>query len=711
MIRTVSVGKRRITRLRSLFFGLFLWHLSTAPQVLPADSSEAPPSVGSVIGRTNDADLAVPAPVKELTMTNYDWTGPYVGGHVGYATGSSKWLATQAGATSPSLNGSLDFYKGFDFSKGTGSFFGGFQAGYNYMLPSQLVLGVEGDISFPNTIKATQQISSPSIGQASYGEMVEYFGTVRGRIGYTFHNWLIYGTAGFAWTNDQFTRAQIAGTPVGGTAVPGMTESSLHWRTGGTVGAGVEVPFAPNWTTKLEYLFTHFGTIGVKFPAAAQRFDSNLSINEVRLGLNYSFGNGAAQWNSSIADYVSIHGQSTYVNQYAPSFRAPYRGINSLVPKSGRETWDATLYAGLRLWQGAELWINPEIDQGFGLAGTVGAAGFPSGEAYKVGNNYPYVRVPRMFIRQTIGLSGETEKVEPELNQFEGSRLANRVVVTLGKFAVTDIFDTNRYAHDPRSDFLNWALIDTGTFDYAADSWAYTYGTAIEWYQDRWTLRTGVFDLSIAPNSAVLDPGFRQFQLVFEVERRHNLWGQPGKVAITGFLSRGRMGRYQDAVQLASITGAPADIAAVRRYRSRGGISINVEQQILPDLGLFARAGLANDDVEPYEFTDVDRTIAAGLSLSGTRWGRPDDTVGVAGVINGISSEHKAFLNAGGLGILVGDGKLPHPGGEYIVEAYYNVRIRRGVSAAFDLQHITNPGYNRDRGPVWVPGFRFHVEF
>jgi high affinity Mn2+ porin len=687
-----------------ILFVVFFWYLAAASQALGADPNEPPP----VVDRS-DAEFTVTVPVKELPIAEYDWTGPYVGAHVGYGWGNSEWTAH--GAAAPSLTGSLDFYKGFDFSKGTGSYFGGFQAGYNTMLPSHLVFGIEGDVSFPNSIKATQQISSPSIGQASYGEMVEYFGTLRGRIGYSFHNWLIYGTGGFAWTYDQFTRAQIAGTPTGGSAVSGMTESSLHWRTGGTVGAGVEVPFAPNWSAKLEYLFTHFGTVGVNFPAAGQRFDSGLSVNEVRLGLNYNFGNSAVQWTSPIADYVNVHGQSTYVNQYAPSFRSPYRGPNSLVPKSGRETWDATFYTGLRLWQGAELWINPEIDQGFGLSTTVGVAGFPSGEAYKVGNNYPYIRVPRMFIRQTIGLSGETEEVEPGLNQFGGVRLSNRLVVTIGKFAVTDIFDTNKYAHDPRIDFLNWALIDTGTFDYAADSWAYTYGTAVEFYQGRWTLRAGVFDLSVTPNSADLDPGFRQFQLVFEVEKRHDLWGQPGKVAITGFLSRGRMGRYQDAVQLAAITGAPADIAAVRHYTSRGGISFNVEQQILPDLGLFARAGLASGNVEPYEFTDVDRTIAAGLSLSGTRWGRPDDTVGVAGVINGISSAHKAFLNAGGLGILVGDGKLPHPGGEYIAEAYYKINIWRRAFATVDLQYITNPGYNRDRGPVWVPGFRFHAEF
>jgi high affinity Mn2+ porin len=132
-------------------------------------------------------------------------------------------------------------------------------------------------------------------------------------------------------------------------------------------------------------------------------------------------------------------------------------------------------------------------------------------------------------------------------------------VITLGKFGVTDVFDTNRYAHDPRSDFMNWALVDSGTFDYAADAWGYTYGAAVEWYSGRWTLRGGLFDLSIVPNSTELDPRFSQFQWIGEIERRHELWGQPGKVAVTGFLSRGRMGRFDDAVLLSNLTGQPAD--------------------------------------------------------------------------------------------------------------------------------------------------------
>ena len=276
---------------------------------------------------------------------------------------------------------------------------------------------------------------------------------------------------------------------------------------------------------------------------------------------------------------------------------------------------------------GRRVWVDPEIDQGFGLSGTLGVAGFTSGEAYKVGASVPYARVPRAFIRQTVDLGGDSQKVDSDLNKFSGSQTANRLVITVGKFGVTDVFDNNKYAHDPRNDFMNWALIDTGTFDYAADAWGFTYGAAAEWYQGDWTVRGGVFDLSIVPNSTELDPTFDQFQWVGEIERRYELWGQPGKVAVTGFLSRGRMGSYADALALAAATGGVPSTAAVRQYTSRGGLSVNIEQQITEQLGAFARAGFANGDIEPYEFADIDRTVAAGLSLNGKSWGRPDDTL------------------------------------------------------------------------------------
>jgi high affinity Mn2+ porin len=411
-------------------------------------------------------------------------------------------------------------------------------------------------------------------------------------------------------------------------------------------------------------------------------------------------------------DNVNFHGQTTFVEQAYPAFRSPYQGAQSLPGGGqGRETWDATLYAGVRLWQGAELWINPEIDQGFGLENTLGVAGFPSAEAYKQGFDYPYARLPRTFIRQTIDLGGETQKIEAGANQFAGSQTANRLVITVGKFSVSDMFDENKYAHDPRNDFLNWALVDVGTFDYAADAWGYTYGAAVEWYQGNWTLRGGLFDLSIVPNSADLDPTFGQFQWVGEIERRYDLWSHPGKIAVTGFLSRGRMGSFEDAIELAEITGGPADIAAVRQYQSRGGVSMNLEQEITSYLGAFIRAGWADGNVEPFEFTDIDRSVAAGLSLNGKPWGRPDDTVGFAGIVNGISSVHEAFLNDGGLGILIGDGMLPHPGLEQIIETYYSYAISTSTKVSFDYQLIVNPAYNTDRGAVNVFAGRVHTAF
>jgi high affinity Mn2+ porin len=669
------------------------------------------------------ASLPVKAPVAYVSK-DYDWNGWYVGAHVGVIRGASNWSATQPGAGGPGLSGSFDLPFNFDFMAGTGSYVAGLQGGYDYVLPSRLMLGFEADASFPNSdvqvpfsVRGSQTITSPLTGQVTYGEAVVHYGTARARVGYAFDHFLLYGTGGLAWTYDQVTRTQVAGFPVGGLATPGTVDTAQLWRLGWAAGAGVEIPLAGNWTAKAEYLSTGFGRKGAIFPAGAQAFESDLAMQSIRLGVNYRIGDNAhisdflAKGPSALeTDNFAFHAQATYVNQYDPPFRAPYKGQNSLIPDIGRETADVTLYAGVRLWKGAEAWISPEVDQGFGLSASVGAAGFPSGEAYKVGADYPYTRLHRAFLRQTIDLGGEVQKVDAGLNQFSGSQTSDRLVFSVGKFSVGDIFDTNKYAHDPRVDFMNWTIIDTGTFDYAADAWAYSVGAAAEWYQGPWTLRGGLFDLSTAPNATHLDPQFGQFQWVGEIERRYVIWDQPGKLAINGFLTRGRMGSFQDAIDLAAQTGGPADIAAVRRYNSRGGIGMNLEQQLMPNVGLFVRAGIADGDKEPYEFTDVDRTVAAGLSISGKQWGRDDDTFGIAGVVNGISNVHQAFLNAGGLGILVGDGKLPNPGSEKIIETYYSFPVF-STKVTLDYQLIANPAYNRDRGPVSVLGFRVHSQY
>jgi high affinity Mn2+ porin len=663
------------------------------------------------------ADLSTTMPLKAPSIYGaFDWSGLYVGGHLGYGWGRSNWTEAPDG-----ISDAFNLGKSFDAFAGTGSYFAGVQVGYDYMLPNRFVVGVKVDASFPSfpnldgiSIGGMSLFTSPSLGPQTYGETMVALGTARGRIGYAPGNWLLYATGGYAWTYNQAVVNQLGSGP---------TDSPFLWRFGWVAGGGVELPVAPHWTASLEYLFTRYGHTGTFFPNAGQGYDSSFSLQQLRLGLNYRFADvtGKAAVKAPSApdpDLVNFHGQVTFTAQTYPAFRAPYDGPNSLPGQPRpRETGDATLYAGLRLWQGAEFWFVPELDVGFGLADTHGVAGFTSAEAYKQGANYPYARIHRYFIRQTIDLGGKSEKVNADISQFAGEQTENRLVLTVGKFAVVDIFDTNKYANNPRLDFLNWAHVNAGTFDYAADAWAYTYGIAAEWYQGRWTLRGGIFDLSktptggISPDGIYLDSSFGQFQLVGEVEERHELWGQPGKLKITGYLNRGRAGDFADAIALAQLTGQPADINAVRVYRSRPGVSLNLEQQVFENVGVFARAGWADGNVEPWDFTDIDRTASVGVSLSGKQWGRPNDTIGAAFTVNRISGVHQQFFNDGGLGILIGDGELPNPGLERIFETYYSYGFTPSTRVAFDYQFIANPGYNTDRGPVSVFGMRLHTQF
>lgn len=411
----------------------------------------------------------------------------------------------------------------------------------------------------------------------------------------------------------------------------------------------------------------------------------------------------------------AIHGQATFVAQGVAGFASPYAGDNSLTPRRLKETFDATLFVGVKPWAGAEIWANPEIDQGFGLSNTLGVAGFPSAEAYKVGKANPYLRLQRLFARQTIALGGErtpdSGAVAGTANQLGGTQSANRVVLTVGKFSVGDVFDTNRFAHDPRSDFLNWAIVDTGNFDYAADAWAYSYGAAAELYQAAWTLRLGAFNLSKLPNSENLETGFGQYELDAEIEHRHTIGGHPGAVRLAVFRNHGRFARLGDAVAAFQKTGVLPDLASLRHPVTRLGGQVNIEQDVTETLGVFLRAGISDGRYEAYDFTDIDRSVAFGASLGGKGWHREGDRIGLATVVNGISQARQRYLAAGGLGILVGDGKLPHSGGEWITEAYYSASLMKGITVSADYQLVVNPGYNRDRGPANVFALRLHGAF
>jgi high affinity Mn2+ porin len=407
----------------------------------------------------------------------------------------------------------------------------------------------------------------------------------------------------------------------------------------------------------------------------------------------------------------NLHAQATHITQWHGKFKAPYAGSNSLASDGeSSETTDATVFLGLRLWHGAELYANPELDQGFGLSNTLGVAGFPSGGAYKVGRNSPYYKLPRFFLRQTINLGGETQALESSANQLAGSKTADNITVTVGKFSVVDIFDTNTYAHDPRSDFLNWSVLESGAFDYAADAWGYTRGAAVEWTQSWWTVRGGFFALSVTPNAEALDVGFGQREWVGEVEARHQLFGRPGKVKLLAFVNQGYMGRYNDAVNLAQQTGSTPDTSQVRQYASRRGIALNLEQELAPDLGFFARASMNDGSKEAFDFTDINQSVAAGFSLSGDRWGRHKDKLGVAFVVNGLSKSARRYFENGGMGVLVGDGAMNY-GREQIAEIYYNWAVMPHVTVGLDYQYIIHPAYNRDRGPVSVAAARLHLEF
>lgn len=403
-----------------------------------------------------------------------------------------------------------------------------------------------------------------------------------------------------------------------------------------------------------------------------------------------------------------LRGQATFILQGNAGFRSPYRGQNSLTPvPNARNTFSTDFVLGRKLWEGAEAVIDASITRGFGLSNSLGVAGFPNNEAFRLGSTAPYLFVPRAFVRQTIALSGDTIPEEADPMRFPGPLPRERITITVGKFSVWDVFDDNRYAHDARTQFMNWALVGAGGFDYAADARGWTNGLAIEWDNGAWGLRAGAFQVSRRANGLFLDPALtRAFQLLAEADRFYTLGGLPGAVRVIAGLSSARMSTWREL----DLNGFDTFDRNPAGYRRKTMLALNMEQALTPELGAFLRLSWNDGRTNNWMFTEMDRAISAGLSLAGARWERPADTVGLATNIGFISKGRQEFLAAGGIGFIVGDGRLTYAP-EWVTELYYDARIAAGVNIALNYQLVVNPAYNADRGPVNLFAVRLRTAY
>ncbi len=636
-------------------------------------------------------------PIQYAVPSTYDWTGFYAGGHVAYSTGRANSTLSDPDPTAS--------------SNSFGSLYAGVQAGYNYVLPSRLLLGIEADITFPNfeTYENGVIFTGATAQGTTVTDQIDYIATLRGRFGYTFDRWLVYGTGGLAWS-----QARFGETP----GVASDEDTVLLTRVGWALGLGAEVAIAPDWTARIEYLYDGFGTVGGVFPSGTG-YQSVFDIQTLRVGLDHKLGSADAGTSANASSDPwpiapgswNVHGQFTFIEQGYPAFHSPYEGANSLSGASqAQNTVSATAFIGYRPWDGTEIYVNPEITQGFGLSETRGIAGFPNFEAQKASFPVPRADMARVYVQQTFGLGGEQETIEDGANQIAGTKDISRLTIIAGRFAVTDFFDNNAFAHDGRTQFFNWNLNCCGAYDWTMDQISYTWGAMTELNQKFWAFRAGYFLVPVVSNVDDFDMNFPDGEYIGELELRYSLFSQPGKLRLMAWANRANMGSYAAALAEPITTPNYPDITLVRQVRTNYGFNANLEQAITGDLGVFSRASWSPGLDEIIGWTDCDESVSAGVVLKGTSWGRPNDKIGVAGVIDGLSPEARAYFAAGGLGILIGDGALNYRP-EKILETYYSYSLNTWSAVTFDYQFVADPAYNADRGPVHIFAGRYHAEF
>ena len=405
-----------------------------------------------------------------------------------------------------------------------------------------------------------------------------------------------------------------------------------------------------------------------------------------------------------------LRGSATFVTQMHLPFRAPYEGPKSLQNGALQaNTFSIDLTIGRRLWEGAEFIVVPQFTRGYGLSGTAGIAAFPNGEAFRLGSTAPVGYFTRAFFRQTIALSADTIPADDDDPlRFNTPLPRERITITAGKFAVFDIFDDNRYAHDPRTQFLNWAFVSAGAVDWVNDARGFTNGATIEWENGTWAVRGGAFQVARDINSLALDPTpLRGWQALLEADRFWSVNGHPGALRLLYSASRTNSARYRDMIA----TGFDeAAYETIRNYRVKHNIVLNWEQEITTNLGLFSRLSWNDGRSQSWMYTQMDRAISAGAAIRGEAWGRAGDTVGIAANLGWISSAQRNFLAAGGVGFIAGDGRLRYAP-EFVSEAYYDTHLAPGINLTGDVQFVANPAFNADRGPVALFALRLRAAF
>ncbi|MBV9506331.1 MAG: carbohydrate porin [Acidobacteriia bacterium] len=413
------------------------------------------------------------------------------------------------------------------------------------------------------------------------------------------------------------------------------------------------------------------------------------------------------------AENWNLFYQATSIGQYHGTFHSPYSGPFSLQDSVERDvSLTTTLFFGLRLEKNTALYFDPEIAGGRGFSGVNGLANSSNGELPRVASATPKPYLARLYIYHDFSLGPETEPVESDANQLAGVRPVNRYTITVGRFTLTDFFDNNRYSHDPRTQFMGWAVMFNGAWDYPADVRGYDWGWVHELHFRHWSFRYGSGAMPRVANGLRFDRRlFVNRGDVFEGEYDFNIRKHPGVVRLLNYENHANAGTYSQAIRQAELSGGPPQVTATRRNGTlKYGFGLNAEQEITKNIGVFGRLGWNDGKTESFAFTAVDRLATAGVSVTGERWRRRFDTAASEVTVSGLSGVHALYLSLGGNDFLIGDGRLRY-GPECIWESYYNARLVPWFFAGFDFQHVWDPAYNRDRGPVNVLALRFHIEF